>query len=101
MLDGDQVCTFGVEIWVTAGPPTALQQTDSTLMFPAVVTLVGPTQHLAGRVCPATINAEMYAMAHRLSFTMRCNLSGLIGNKINVVQGLTASIYRVVSAAFL
>ena len=33
-LDEDQVCPLTLEIWATAGPPTALWWTDSRLMFP-------------------------------------------------------------------
>lgn len=60
--------------WASHSAPVNRQHPD-------VSHRTGPTHHLASSFCPATINAEMYAMAHRLSFTMRCNLSGLIGTK--------------------
>lgn len=49
-----------------------------------------PAFLLTGQVCPATINAEMHAMAHRpRHLPCVAVLVWIDWNKINVVQGLT------------
>lgn len=90
--------------WQLGLPQRSSEQT-ARWCFPAVLTThetsppVGP-----GRVCPATINAEMYAIAHGHGTGVIYHAFQYLWidwNKINVVQGLTANIYRVVSAALL
>lgn len=94
---GIKVVLF-VELRVTAGPPTGLEGTDSTLMFPTA-----QDQPTIWPVHSAQQQLILKCMLRRTGCVIYHALQSLWidWNKINVVLGLTASIYRVVSAAFL